>query len=166
MLAVYLLHIFLKPSCWWPLQDCYPGDVFVIEAAFCIPFIKFDNEIWSTRANRATGVDCVDCFCYFLLFAQFEYRDDRTHTHTHSRTGLTEVDTESSFNCASTARHDYWTWQVKGVVPDGCGPGKLIYVNLPRKGQNQSTKPALSAQRGITSKLLHWLGCKLQDSLS
>ena len=53
---------------------------------------------------------------------------------------------------------------MKGVeleltVPDGCQPGELIYVDVPREGQNQSTKPALSAQRGITSKLpaLPWV---------
>ena len=59
---------------------------------------------------------------------------------------------------------------MKGVeleltVPDGCQPGELIYVDVPREGQNQSTKPALSAQRGITSKLQHCLGCRLQDHL-
>eukprot|EP00434_Breviolum_minutum_P045090 symbB.v1.2.040353.t1/scaffold7166.1/size12945/1 len=43
---------------------------------------------------------------------------------------------------------DVFVIEVKGVVPDGCGPGKLIYVNLPRKGFSVVTcRPASAIEK-------------------
>ena len=51
-------------------------------------------------------------------------------------------------------------WQVKGVeleltVPDGCQPGELIYVDVPREGQNQRYLKNLKLMLDIPRALYH-----------